>query len=54
MGDMTSNELEQHRRRRKAFGFNEYPEGRGRIKCAVCGHPVRDHEVMTFCKGRKK
>ena len=37
------------RNKRKDYGYNEYPKGRGRIKCEICGYPVRDHESYAFC-----
>jgi len=35
------------RAKRKSYGFNEFPKGRGRIKCELCGLPIRDHEIGT-------
>ncbi len=28
---------------------NEFPRGRGKIKCAICGTPVANHESLGPC-----
>jgi len=35
------------RKKRKSYEFNEYPRGRGKMKCELCGFPLRDHEIST-------
>lgn len=37
------------RAKRKNYTNNEYPRGRGRIKCQICSLPVRDHEGVGPC-----
>ena len=33
--------------KRKSYGLNEFPKGRGKIMCELCRFPLRDHEVNT-------
>ena len=35
------------RNKRKPFTSMEYPKGRGKIKCELCGFPLRDHKLNT-------
>jgi len=35
------------RTKRKSYGFNEYPKGRGKMMCELCGFPLRDHTMET-------
>jgi len=37
----------QARVKRTGYRSNEYPRGRGKIKCELCGFPIRDHEIDT-------
>jgi len=35
------------RPKRSGYLQNEYPKGRGWLKCELCGYPLRDHEMDT-------
>lgn len=35
------------RAKRKAFGYHEFPKGRGRLRCELCQLPLREHTMDT-------
>ncbi len=35
------------RKKGKDYRFNEFPIGRGKLKCELCGLPLRDHKMDT-------
>jgi len=35
------------RAKRKPYSFHEFPRGRGKLMCELCGLPLRDHKMDT-------